>query len=226
MLILALSVLGLVLVPLTGGRWGGLVELRLRLRRLVLVAFALQLLVLQGPAVLDPVGPVLHVVTYLAAGVFTWANRAVPGLLLVAAGGASNGLTIAVNGGTLPASAAALRTAGVEVGPGFVNSGVVDDPVLPWLGDVFAVPAWVPLANVFSAGDVLILGGAWWLFWAATRRDPRPEGDEIARVVRPGLTLEHVASSRRRRPPVAPQARAARTADSGTSTQSGRFRVS
>ena len=81
-LIVALFVLGLALVPLTGGRWRGLVDLRLRLRWLVLIAFALQFLVLQGPAVLDPVGPVLHVLTYGAAGVFVWANRRVPGLLV------------------------------------------------------------------------------------------------------------------------------------------------
>ncbi len=203
MLILALFVLGLALVPLTRGRWAGLVELRLRLRWLVLVAFALQVLVLQGPSALDPVGPALHVVTYCAAGVFVWANRGVPGLLLVAAGAASNGVTIALNGGTLPASPAALRTAGIEVDGGFVNSGVVDDPVLPWLGDVFAVPSWVPLANVFSVGDVLVVAGAWWLFWGSTRRtrSQEPTGDDA-------------------------QASAARTAESGTSTQSGRFRVS
>ncbi len=200
MLIVALFVLGLVLVPLTGGTYRGLVDLRLRLRWLVLIAFALQFLVLQGPAVLDPVGPVLHVLTYGAAGVFVAANRRVPGLLVVAAGAACNGVTIALNGGTLPASASALRTAGIEVGEGFVNSGVVHDPVLPWLGDVFAVPSGVPFANVFSVGDVLIVAGAWWLIWATTRRRADAGGSG--------------------------QASADLTADSGTSSQSGRFRVS
>ena len=203
MLILALFVLGLALVPLTGGRWRGLVDLRLRLRWLVLVAFALQFVVLQGPAALDPVGPVLHVLTYGAAGVFVWANRRVTGLLVIAAGAACNGVTIALNGGTLPASPAALRSAGIEVDGGFVNSGVVHDAVLPWLGDVFAVPSAVPLANVFSVGDVLIVAGAWWLLWATTRRpaDAGTDGGDG-------------------------QASADRTADSGTSIQSGRFRVS
>ncbi len=191
MLILALFVVGLLLIPLVGGRFRGLVDLRLRLRRVVFVAFVLQFAVLQGPELPAAVGPVLHVLTYLAAGVFVVANRKVPGLLVVAAGAASNGTAIALNGGTLPASESALRTGGIEVGPGFVNSGVVEDPVLPWLGDVFAVPSAVPLANVFSVGDVLIVAGAWWLLWATTR-----------------------------------QANADRTAESGTSIQDGRFRVS
>jgi multisubunit Na+/H+ antiporter MnhE subunit len=35
----------------------------------------------------------------------------------------------------------------------------VAHPVLEPLTDVFALPAWVPLANVFSVGDVLIGAG-------------------------------------------------------------------
>ncbi|MDP9434010.1 MAG: DUF5317 domain-containing protein [Actinomycetota bacterium] len=72
-----------------------------------------------------------------------------------------NAGTIALNGGTLPADPDALRRAGLAVErEEFVNSGVVDDPVLPWLGDVFASPSWLPLHNVSSAGDLVILAGA------------------------------------------------------------------
>jgi hypothetical protein len=42
--------------------------------------------------------------------------------------------------------------------------------VLPWLGDVFAVPHGVPFANVFSVGDVLVVAGAAWLVRSATHR--------------------------------------------------------
>ena len=41
----------------------------------------------------------------------------------------------------------------------FVNSGVLDDPRLAFLGDVFASPAWLPLRNVYSPGDLLLLAG-------------------------------------------------------------------
>jgi hypothetical protein len=78
----------------------------------------------------------------------------------VALGAASNGITIALNGGQLPASAGALRASGIVKDPrDFVNSGLVAHPVLGFLGDVFAWPAPLPLANMFSVGDVLIVVG-------------------------------------------------------------------
>jgi hypothetical protein len=211
-LVVALFVVGLLLVRPTGGRYRGLLDLTLRARPLVLVSFACQLLVLQGPDLPGVVAPVLHVLTYVAATVFVWLNRRVAGLPLVAAGAVANGVTIALNGGTLPAARGAQQVAGlgaqgVAADGAFANSAVVDDPVLPWLGDVFAVPSWVPFANVFSVGDVLVVAGAWWLLWACTRRRGRHAAAEvIARVPA--------------------QARAERTADSGTSIHDGRFRVS
>jgi len=33
------------------------------------------------------------------------------------------------------------------------------DPHLPWLGDTFAIPSGVPLANVFSVGDIVLVLG-------------------------------------------------------------------
>ena len=41
----------------------------------------------------------------------------------------------------------------------FSNSAVVADPALAPLTDIFAIPAGLPLANVFSVGDVLIAVG-------------------------------------------------------------------
>jgi hypothetical protein len=54
----------------------------------------------------------------------------------------------------------ALRRAGLHPDPGeFTNSGALAHPHLLPLGDVFATPAGMPLHNVFSAGDVLIVVG-------------------------------------------------------------------
>ena len=39
---------------------------------------------------------------------------------------------------------------------GYSNSSFVPDPALPWLTDIFALPAWLPFSNVFSVGDILI----------------------------------------------------------------------
>lgn len=208
MLVVALFVLGLLLVRPTGGRYRGLVALTLRARPLVLVSFVCQFLVLQGPDLPGAVAPVLHVLTYVAAAVFVWLNRRVAGLPLVAAGAVLNGATIALNGGTLPAARGAQELAGLADDGGFANSAVVDDPVLPWLGDVFAVPSWVPFANVFSVGDVLVVAGAWWLLWSCSRVRPLPDA------------LPELPDALPR------QASAERTADSGTSIQDGRLRVS
>jgi hypothetical protein len=102
----------------------------------------------------------VHLATYVAAGVFVLMNWNVPGLLIIAAGGALNGITIALNGGQLPASREALKMAGIELSKSeFVNSGVLKDPVFPLFGDIFVWPSPFPFANVFSFGDVLIVVG-------------------------------------------------------------------
>lgn len=149
---------------LTGHGLSRFGQIRIRHGWIVAVALAAQVVAMQVlPGAARPVLSSVHIATYLAAGGFVWLNRAVPGLWLVALGAASNGVTIAVNGGTLPASASALRTAGLDLDSSeFNNSGVLTDPHLPWLGDVFALPAGIPLANVFSVGDVLVLCGVAW----------------------------------------------------------------
>ena len=59
----------------------------------------------------------------------------------------------------MPADPDALASLGKDVGPGYTNSVVVSDPVVRPLTDIFAMPAWMPFANVFSIGDVLIAVG-------------------------------------------------------------------
>lgn len=169
MLLIAVCAL-LVLSPLVAGRWpAGLLLARWRWPALVWASLVAQVLVLQAP-VPHGVAATLHVLTYVAAAAFLWLNRAVPGTLVVGAGALSNGVTIALNGGTLPASPAAVRAAGLDGREGFTNSGVVDGAVLPWLGDVFAWPEPLPLANTFSVGDVLIALGVGLAAWRGSRR--------------------------------------------------------
>jgi hypothetical protein len=88
-------------------------------------------------------------------------NRHIPGVPLIALGLACNFLVISLNHGFMPASLAARQVAGLPPLAGR-NMNVVpltDSTVLPWLADILPVPAWVPRANVFSVGDVLILIG-------------------------------------------------------------------
>ncbi|MBO1752694.1 DUF5317 domain-containing protein [Actinotalea sp. BY-33] len=173
-MLLAVACLVAVLSPLLVGRWpAGLVLHRWRRPWLVWVALLVQSVALTAPL---PRGLVagLHVATYGLALVFLWTNRQIPGVLLVGLGTASNALGIAVNGGVLPASPEAAAAAGRATREGFSNTAVLDDPRLPWLGDVVAWPAPLPLANTASVGDVLVLLGVVLATWSSTRRLGRP----------------------------------------------------
>jgi hypothetical protein len=76
----------------------------------------------------------------------------------------------------MPADPAALRTAGLD-GPGsHTNSVVIENPALQPLTDIFAIPAGLPFANVFSIGDVLLGIGIVVVIVAAMRRPVPAEG--------------------------------------------------
>jgi Family of unknown function (DUF5317) len=161
---LALPVLaGLALAPLMGGRWGRLGDIRVRWVGLFYVAIALQ--VAAFPAWVlpwhtpDRVAIVLWLASYglFAAGVA--GNLRLPGVPLICVGMVSNVVAILANGGHMPALPAALRAAGLHFQQSR-NSTALAAPHLHWLVDRWAAPGWVPLANVYSVGDVLIaLGG-------------------------------------------------------------------
>jgi hypothetical protein len=161
--------LAALLFPLLLGRGlRGLLRIRLRALSLVWAALLTQVVVVEVPMP-HSLAVVTHLASYLLAAAFLWLNRALRGLPLVALGAACNGVTIALNGGTLPASAQAVRRAGISAEDEFLNSAVLPDPVLPWLGDVFAWPQPLPLANVFSVGDVLIVAGVGLVSWRVSR---------------------------------------------------------
>ena len=162
MLLLGLLVLCVATVPLAGGRLGRLSEIGFRRKWAGLAALALQFSIMKlFPEGSHGLHAGLHLASYGLIFCFLAANLHVPGLWLIAIGGACNALAIAANGGVMPAHPAALATAGITQAPGeFVNSAAVEDPRLWFLGDVFALPAGWPLANVFSIGDLILVLGA------------------------------------------------------------------
>jgi len=161
MLLAVVALLAIVTVPLTGGRLGRLAEIRFRAPALAIGGLAAQVLVVSVlPGLPGWLAVTVHLASYSAVLGFVWCNRSLPGLWLIGLGGLSNLLAIAANGGVMPASADALRTAGrTATEQGFTNSEVVAHPRLGFLGDVLPLPSWVPFANVFSIGDVLIAVG-------------------------------------------------------------------
>jgi Family of unknown function (DUF5317) len=161
--LIAVVALAALTVPLAGGRLGALVEVRLRRVWAIFLGLGLEIAAIDLPGLSDGMRAALLVAAYPVLAVFLVANWRLPGIPVVALGGALNLLAIAVNGGVMPASPAALAGAGLDpAAPGFQNSTAVDDPRLAFLGDGFYVPASWPLSNVFSIGDVLIaLGVAW-----------------------------------------------------------------
>lgn len=148
-------------------RLARLTKLRLRRLWLVWVALVVQIVVISIlPDHPHALFSIANFVSYLAAGLFVWSNRRIPGALVIGLGGGLNVLAIAINGGKMPASETALRASGWKPLPGhFVNSGVVSHPRLAFLGDIFNTPRWVPGHTVFSIGDVIAVFGLALLVW-------------------------------------------------------------
>jgi hypothetical protein len=149
----------LLSVPLFRGRLSALGDLELRHTWLALAGIGLQVLIISVIGDGGPAGfhEVVHVASYLLLGAFAWLNRGIPGVPLIVLGGLLNLIAIVANGGVMPADPdLALHAAGEG---GFVNSGAVENPRLLFLGDVLATPDWLPLYNVYSVGDVVIVLG-------------------------------------------------------------------
>jgi len=159
-LIAVAALIVVIVVPVLGGKLSNLGRLRLRGMWLIFATLLVQFVIV---GVIDD-GPLaflkfVHVATYVTILIFLLANRGVPWMWAVTVGALSNCVVIAANGGVMPQSRSAQRRAGLHATERFANSQVLDHPRLGFLGDIFATPKWLPLANVFSIGDVILLVG-------------------------------------------------------------------
>jgi hypothetical protein len=156
-----LIAIGLAL--LLGGRLGALAELPLRAPWLFICAIVLQLVAFPV-AVLpwrtdETLASVLWIASYGLLVVAATINRRITGVPIVALGMCMNLAAILANSGTMPVRYEAMHDAG-RVAVTEANSSALTTPGLPWLIDRWAAPDWIPLANVFSVGDVVIAVGA------------------------------------------------------------------
>ena len=162
MFILYAVLAGLVLGDLSGGNPARLGDLRFVWAPLIAFGLGLQVLLFSTPLgdALGTAAPAVYVASNIAVLIAVARNLAIPGLPVVLIGGAANLAAILANGGYMPVSPAALAALGRSGAEGYSNSrlfdGVGAGAVLGALTDLFAMPAWLPMANVFSIGDACI----------------------------------------------------------------------
>ncbi len=158
MFILYAIPLGLALGFALGGRPAGLAKLEFRWPWLLMAGLLIQLILFTDfvAARIGDAGPAIYVASTAAVFGGVLRNVRIPGMALVALGAASNLAAIAANGGYMPAGAAAMAALGKTDPTLYSNSAVVAHPALEPLTDIFALPAWIPFANIFSVGDLLI----------------------------------------------------------------------
>jgi hypothetical protein len=184
LLLLSSVVIGLGAGLLIGGRPGNLFNLRIRGLPFFLVAFLLQVMLFVGPLSANPVlktyGPWIYVASLaLVLGALA-TNLRTQGFAVVFLGALLNFTVVAANGGHMPTPAESLEAAKgpavlerVRSGELLSNSVLQDENTrLPYLGDILALPSSVPLANVFSIGDVVLAVGAASVIGLAMRRRP------------------------------------------------------
>jgi hypothetical protein len=152
------TVLGIALGLALGGSLGALGRLNVRMLWLAYAAVALQLVAFPSGvfpwSMPGPAARVLWITSYALLLALVARNRRVFGFVLIGVGIASNLVAILANGGLMPATRHAMEGAGMAHVRN--NSVSLAHPHVAWLGDRFAWPHWLPLANVFSVGDVLI----------------------------------------------------------------------
>src|SRR2546426_6936292 len=149
MFLLPSLILGFAFAVLLGGRLSRLGEIQFRLPAAVPVALVAQVVAFSplGSGLSVELRQGINLLTYVLLTLFAAANVRVRALWLLVLGLLLNTIAIASNGGPMPASASAAHAAGITIPP---DSNVsLFAPHLRFLGDVFALPAELPLANIF-----------------------------------------------------------------------------
>ncbi len=161
MFILYALVIGVALGIALGGRPAGLGSLRFRWSGVMLAGLLVQVVLFSDTVAgrIGALGPPIYVASTVLVLAAVVANRSIPGMAIVALGAVSNLAAIVANGGYMPAARSALDALGKSDPTTYSNSSSVESPALGPLTDVFAMPPWLPFANVFSVGDVLIVVG-------------------------------------------------------------------
>jgi hypothetical protein len=173
---------GLIVGTAVGGRPAALASIQFRWAPLIVIGFLAQVVLFTDAVAsrIGDAGPPIYVLTTLAVGAAVLRNIGLPGVPLIVLGALSNLVAILANGGYMPTTPEAVASLGKHsVESIYSNSSLVTSPSLAPLVDRFALPGWLPFANVFSIGDVLIALGVIVLIVATMRRpaEPAPRGE-------------------------------------------------
>ena len=155
--------LGIAIGLALGGRVGRLADLQLRGIPLFAIVMACQIVIFPTGmfpwTIPEGLATAASLLTYALLVLVAVLNRKVRGFPIAAVGMACNLLAIAGNGGHMPALPRAMRAAGLTYS-GVHNNSVADaNPHVAWLVDRWGAPGWLPMANVYSVGDVLLAVG-------------------------------------------------------------------
>ena len=191
--------LGFVLGLAAGGRLDNLLDVRVRLWPMLLIAAAARFgldSALAAGGVPSEVRMWLVLVTYVLLTVTLLANRTLPGMTAAALGTAANGIAIVVNGGWMPVWQPSLAAAGFDSSAVHSNfhtllAGPVDAGFFARggpLADLIPIPLPV-LQSVVSVGDIMLGAGLAFFVFAAVVRAPVLVS--VALPVAPGAALSH-----------------------------------
>lgn len=171
MFILYAVVFGIILGYAAKGRLKNLALRPLYWKSLALLAFVIQLVIFSNLPFIETLPTIFIVVFHYASYVclLTFIARNVKnfGITIVGIGIFLNTLVIFLNGGHMPTIPQNLKNTSVGQSAEVINQGqavhnsakMTGDTLLPWLGDIFYLPSWLPFSNVFSIGDILIATG-------------------------------------------------------------------
>jgi hypothetical protein len=192
MLLLYAIVVGILLGLAAGGRLAALGTVQIRWWPVALAGLLFQLVLFSPPvaSIVGDAGPALYVGSTALVLAVLLSNLRQPGFSIIALGALLNFVVIVANGGQMPGSPEAFAAVhGIAAVPTehFSNSHLIGpQTLLPFLGDIFHLPRPLPLANVFSFGDLLIgLGGT--VFVIRTMRSRKPAQQRQPATLAPAL---------------------------------------
>jgi len=146
---------GFIIGLAAGGDWHNLEKLDLKLWPALFAGAVARVVApfLGGLALASSIGGLVLV------GLAAFANRALPGALLIAAGSLLNAGVILINGG-MPIDPGALAASGKPAPADGLHVILGSQTRLPFLADVLLAPV---INNIYSVGDVVLAIGGFWM---------------------------------------------------------------